>query len=252
MTSFSTSCVMQTAVEEYEHYSPSFFLSTPGSPEKRGVSSPMAHSISPSAKDEEMTSPSIWEYSTAEMSRYSSTQSSIVSARETQSFDRSLSPSPEALPWPDSARALSPSECSPSAYDMVTDTPTSPHGHRPGKTLHTDGVSTLFYPIKFFPRGPTSTFTKEVPHLQPLSEPFQSFVFSQTQTSPSLETWPAYSSTATTTVGLSSLQQQQDRSGGSTGNCRKAAAVAAATRTPRHPHHWFLPGKLFASAGTAS
>lgn len=224
------SSVMQTAVDE-DPYASSFFLAS------SKVSMTDSRDAGEISEDKEMTTPSsLWEYSAEDMSRYCSTQSSIL--ERPKPFDnRSTAPSPdtETSTWDDQC------QYSPSIYDSITDALPPPRSGSPPKQCHaTDTPKGLFLrPIQFRPRpsaapGPPPSRARE---RQPV-EPFQSFIFHQTPSSPSLETWTAFPPPAAPAPPA------------------RAASGPAVDVTRRPPQNtqmrasrpWFLRARLFGTA----
>ncbi|KAJ6470111.1 kinase-like domain-containing protein [Mycena vitilis] len=180
------SSVMQTAVDEEDPYASSFFLA--------GSKASMidAEDAGDASEDKEMTSPMMWGYSAEDMSRYCSTQSSFRALPKT--YDRSATPSPDteaASVWHDSCQFSS------SIYVSVTNTDAPPRSDAPQKPLAgaVPDVS-VRRPLRFFPRPATSSSPSSTQEGRPV-EPFQSFIYHQTPSSPSLETWTAFSPVAT-------------------------------------------------------
>jgi hypothetical protein len=212
------SSVMQTAVDD-DPYASSFFLA---------CSKLSMDDLGDTSEDKEMTSPS-WGYSPEEdMSRYCSTQSSILVRPKCLDNDRSATPSPdtEAAEWHDQC------QYPPSMLNSVTDS--TPSRSEPPKTTHPSDAAHAAprRPIQFFSRpsaasGPSKTQDGR------LLEPFQSFIFHQTPSSPSLETWTSFSPSPAATPPATS----------GPGNLARRPAGAQSRRP------WFLRAKLFGSAG---
>ncbi|KAJ7485292.1 kinase-like domain-containing protein [Mycena latifolia] len=218
------SSVMQTAVDDEDPYADSFFLAS------SKVSMADSDDLGVASEDKEMTSPG-WGYSAEEMSRYCSTRSSIL-VRPKLFDDRSATPSPdtEAAVWHDQCQyALS-------IYNVVTDAP--PSRSDPPKKSRADAAAAqpaLRRPVQFFPR-PASASGHPTEEGRPV-EPFQSFIFRQTPSSPSLETWAAFSPTPTSAPPAAA----------GPGNLARRAPGAQL----RSIRPWFLRAKLFGSAGDA-
>ncbi|KAJ7033682.1 kinase-like domain-containing protein [Mycena alexandri] len=215
------SSVMQTAVDD-DPYASSFFLAS------SKISMVDTEDLGVESEDKEMTSPMLWGYSAEDMSRYCSTQSSIP-VRPKIYDDRSATPSPdtEAAVWHDQCQFSS------SIYASVTDALPPPRSDLPKKT-HTDDTAKapLRRPLHFFPRSATASGPPLAGEGKSM-EPFQSFIFHQTPSSPSLETWSTFSPTTASTP---------------------PAAAGVPRRTPgaaplRVIRPWFLRAKLFGSSG---
>ena len=261
MESFSTgSSMMQTAIE-YDPYSSSFFLASAASESKPSIAMPSSFDLGTTAttEDKEMDSPSVWEYSMADLSSpsvYATTRSSMTGSiiAHDISFDtRPSTPSPDAIVWPEFHTQPLPqqSQHSPHVYALLTDAvppPRSSTSPSPSKKSH-DGklkASSIFNPIKFFPRSsPSSPLPQKAslsqgrqqpqPH-PPSPGPIPSRALNQTPSPPhNNQTWPELSSPRTTTPTTVPLTTQNR-------NCRRAAHI-------RSPRHWFSPGRLFASTG---
>ncbi|KAJ7100222.1 kinase-like domain-containing protein [Mycena belliarum] len=219
------SSVMQTAVDDLDPYASSFFLAS------SKVTMADSADLGEVSEDKEMSSPG-WGCSADEMSRYSSTRSSILVRPKRFDDDRSATPSPdtEAAAWHDQCQYAS------SIYQTVTDAP-PPRSEPHKKYARPDAASTdspLHHPIKFFAlpasaSGPPPAKDGRSDNL----EPFQSFIFHQTPSSPSLETWTAFSA--------SSPQTPHAAAGGS-GSLARGPHLRAI-------RPWFLRAKLFGSSG---
>ncbi|KAJ7778311.1 kinase-like domain-containing protein [Mycena metata] len=188
------SSVMQTAVDDDPYASSFFFASSK-------ISMVDTEDLGIESEDKEMTSPMLWGYSAEDMSRYCSTQSSIP-VRPKIYDDRSATPSPdtETAAWHDQCQFSS------SIYASVTDAPPPSRFDLPRKTHTGDTVNTpLRRPVQFFPRSANASGPPLAGEGQPM-EPFQSFIFHQTPSSPSLETWstfsPATAPTSPPTAGV--------------------------------------------------
>ncbi|KAJ7158294.1 kinase-like domain-containing protein [Mycena crocata] len=218
-TSASTSSsVMQTAVDE-DSYASSFFLAD------SKVSLANMDDFGDASEDEQMSSPGVWGYSAEDMSRYCSTQSSFL-VRPKVFDDRSATPSPDTeTVWHDQC------QFSPSIYGPVTDVHSFPRSAPPRKT-HTGDTVTA--PHRRLPR--LATASGPPPTQEQHMEPFQSFIFHHSPSSPSLETWSAFSPHA-------SAAAPAPPSGLVPGPRRPAGAQLRAIRP------WFLRAKLFGSAG---
>ncbi|KAJ7108513.1 kinase-like domain-containing protein [Mycena epipterygia] len=216
----STSSVMQTAVDD-DSYASSFFL----------ASSKISEDVGDGSNDKEMTSPEMWEYSAEDMSRYCSTQSSIA-VRPKLFDDRSAAPSPDT-----ETAAWHRCQYAPSIIcDSVTDA-NPPSRSEPPKKAHMGYTAQvpLRRPIHFFPRAPNASGPPPTQKGHAV-EPFQSFIFHQTPSSPSLETWTAFSPSAT------SASPEAPGPGSSS---RRPAQLRAI-------RPWFFRAKLFGSSGGSS
>ncbi|KAJ6595837.1 kinase-like domain-containing protein [Mycena vulgaris] len=164
------------------------------------------------------------------MSRYCSIQSSILVRPKLFDNDRSATPSPdtEAAVWQDQCQYSS------SIYHTVTDS--IPSRSEPAKIWHPSDAaqSPLRRPAQFFPRASAVSSPPQTQEGRPV-EPFQSFIFNQTPSSPSLETWTAFSSSPTSAPHAAS---------GPGNVARRPAGGQLRSIRP-----WFLRAKLFGSAG---
>ncbi|KAJ7269877.1 kinase-like domain-containing protein [Mycena rebaudengoi] len=173
------SSAMQTAVDD--PYASSFFLAS----SKASITMPDSVDLGEESEDKAMGSPSPWGYSAQDISRYSSTRSSILICPK--QYDKSATPpSPtESSRWHDQC------QYSPSILGFVTDA--YPQRAAPPKKPSTgDAVRVpVLHSLQLFPRasaasGPPPTQERHA------AEPFQSFIFHQTPSSPSLENWTAF------------------------------------------------------------
>ncbi|KAJ7683023.1 kinase-like domain-containing protein [Mycena rosella] len=212
------SSAMQTAVDDIDDpYASSFLASS-----KVTMGDSDCEDLGDGSEDKEMTSP--WGCSAEDMSRYCSTRSSIIVRPKRFDDDRSATPSPdtEAAVWHDQCQYAS------SVYHSITDAPPS-RSDAPPKS-HPSDAAPQRRPVQFFPRpasGPPPT-QQGYP-----VEPFQSFIFHQTPSSPSLETWTAFSP----------AQTSAPPSGPGYLARRPAGAPLRAIRP------WFLRAKLFGATG---
>ncbi|KAK7039485.1 Serine/threonine protein kinase [Favolaschia claudopus] len=220
------SSAMQTAVDD-DLYTSSFFLAD------SKASMLDSEGVEFASEDKEMTSPLAWQYSTEDMSRYCSTQSSFQPPKAYG--DRSATPSPDTdtAAWHDSCQFSSP------IYTFDTDPIPIPVRPNPPKKTHTGGTikaaAPARRPLHFFPR-PAPASDPPSPSTEGHSmEPYQSFVFHQTPSSPSLETWSAFSSSATSSPTSAA---------GRTADLRRTAGAPLRVIRP-----WLLRTKLFGSAG---
>lgn len=207
-----------------------------------------------------MSSPTVWVYTTAQVSRSSSMYSSTKNSYTTTniSFDhRSSAPSPEPIDWsevssqskekdpPKSQQSLS--LYMTNAADISLPPPTRPLSPAK-KSLETKLKATLFTPLKFFPRhssgqtfvesvGTASTLVQEME--RPSVEPFTAMALCQptpvSQTFPNHQSqWadirPPFNFAKTAPIPIPQTQ----------GSCRKSST--------HHTRHWFLPSKLFTSS----
>ncbi|KAF7351204.1 Serine/threonine protein kinase [Mycena sanguinolenta] len=217
------SSVMQTAVDEEDPYASSFFFAS----SKASVID--SEDVGIASEDKEMTSPLLWEYSAEDMSRYCSTQSSFP--MQPKIYNRSATPSPdtETGSWNDSCQFSS------SIYTSDTDA-VPPRSDPPKKsnTGDTVKVAPLRRPPHFFPRSATASPTQE--GRKHAVDPFQSFIFHQTPSSPSLETWTAFSPSPTPAPTATAG--------------RPADLPKRPTGAPlRVIRPWLLRARLFGSAG---
>ncbi|KAJ7512734.1 kinase-like domain-containing protein [Mycena galericulata] len=222
------SSVMQTAVDD-DSYASSFFLA--------GSKVSMTDSRDPGgvSNDKEMTSPlSLWEYSAEDMSRYCSTQSSILV--QSKAFDdRSATPSPdtETSAWHDQRQYSS------SIYSSITDAIPPPRSDASKKPcVHDTPKAPFLRPVHFFPRASAASGPPPTQERQSV-EPFQSFIFHQTPSSPSLETWTSFSPSATPAPPVSAA------AGPGGGDPFRKAPAGAQLRSIRP---WFLRAKLFGAS----
>ncbi|KAJ7267015.1 kinase-like domain-containing protein [Mycena haematopus] len=219
------SSVMQTAVDEEDPYASSFFLAS----SKASVIA--SEDVRVATEDQEMSSPLLWAYSAEDMSRYCSTQSSFHVRPKT--YDRSATPSPdtEATSWHDSCQFSS------SIYTSDTDAVPPSRPDPPKKTNTSDTVKVVppRRPLHFFPQSATASDSPSTPERRSV-EPFQSFIFHQTPSSPSLETWSAFSPSPTPTPAAAAERPAD----------LHWRPVGAPLRVIRP---WFLRAKLFGSAG---
>ncbi|KAJ6588901.1 kinase-like domain-containing protein [Mycena capillaripes] len=213
------SSVMQTAVDD-DPYASSFFLAS----SKASCSMIDSEDIGVPSEDKEMTSP-MW---AEDMSRYCSTESSFQV--QPNAYDRSASPSPdtETAEWHGSCQFSS------SIYISITDA--APPRSDPPKKSHTGDTlkAPLRRPLRFFPRSATASSPSSPQEGQPV-EPFQSFIYHQTPSSPSLETWTAFSASPT---------PEPRATAGGPGSMRHPAGAPSRVMRP-----WFLRAKLFGSGG---
>ncbi|KAJ6627818.1 kinase-like domain-containing protein [Mycena sp. CBHHK59/15] len=144
------SSAMQTAVDDDES---SFFHAS------SKVSMGEAEDSAVSTEDKEMTSPSLWGYSAEDMSRYCSTQSSIL-VRLKQFDDRSASPSPDTMSWvdqcpphPKTRTLATPSKC-PSSTRSSSSLAPRPHRalRRRRKGALRNHFSRLYFIRRLLPR----------------------------------------------------------------------------------------------------
>lgn len=237
--------MMQTAVE-YDPYSPSFFLT---SAVTESSAMQMANASAISMDDKEMISPSVWTSSATEMSSpsiYSSSGSSIDS--RDMSFTRSTTPSPDTL-WSDYRTQVQclppsqPSQHSASIFSAMTDVlpPSRPSNPAPQKS-HDGGskhkTTSIFNPIKFFPRASPPPSTPPPPnstlsHGRHSSEPYAA--------TPGNKAYPP----APLPPAWSFVPQSKTQPP----NALQFAAQDRRVSPFRSPRYWFTPGKFFASTG---
>lgn len=267
------SSIMQTAVEypSAVYATESFFGNSIAHP--IAVAKSVHLGDSGLMEDKEMTSPTLWVFSTAQVSQVSSMYSSTKNSYTTThiSFDhRSSAPSPEPIDWSDMSSHSEEKEPPKSQQSLslyMTNAadvfipiippirPLSPAK----KSLETKLKATLFTPLKFFPRyssgqtlvesmgagtgSTSSSLVKELDSRSPVApitslalcpSPPVSETFSNLQYH-----WADVSSLNTTKSSPIPIPQAQ-------GSRRKSSAVVV------HARHWFLPSKLFASSFGAS
>ncbi|RDB30660.1 Negative regulator of sexual conjugation and meiosis [Hypsizygus marmoreus] len=251
-TSRSTgTSMMQTAVE-YDPYASSFFFASAASESKVSMAHPV--SITASFNDKEMTSPSIWNFSATGMSSpsaYSSSGSSVDSGE--MAFTRSETPSPNTA-WSEYRTQVQclphsqPSQPSPSVYAIMTDVipPSRPSLSIFASKKSHDGskrkASSIFNPIKFFPRSPPSTPPPSPPNPpQPYRRDRDAESRAATQSNQEALAAPFAAPWAHVPTPQGSLQHTTHE-----------VQHTPQDQRPSHfrsPRHWFMSGKFFAYAG---
>ncbi|KAF5386445.1 hypothetical protein D9757_005847 [Collybiopsis confluens] len=179
-SSSSGSSIMQTAVEYPADGYPAESLYGTSMPHPIALAQSVRLGDSGHSQDKEMTSPTVWDQSATEISRissgsvYSSTKNSYTTTHI--SFDhRSSAPSPEPVDWSEVSspyKEIPTAESQPSlslymtnAADISFPLPLIIPPARPlsptKKSLETKFKATLFTPLKFFPRHPHQSSTRE-------------------------------------------------------------------------------------------
>lgn len=264
MASTKTS-IMQTAVE-YDPYSSSFFLASPTSNSYTSINMPvsMLPSVT-SLDDKQMDSPTIWASSATEMSS-PSVYSSGSSSTDSMKFTRSTTPSPDTV-WSGSGFRAEveclppspPSQTSSPVCDVMTNvlSPSRASVYLPKRSYDSGDVSpsarieigtatastkpkatSIFNPIKFFPRVSSPTPSASQPTTNTGSQPRHT---SEPPTTPPCDKTP-HAPPFPTPWSVVSPQGESSRA-------RPSAQRDRRISTFRSPRNWFTPGKFFASTG---
>lgn len=240
------SSMMHTAIE-YFPYGSSYFIASPVSQSQASIVMPGSFDLgTPENKDMELSS--TWDYSATEISypsRYPSNNNSIVSCH--MSFATSKTPSLDSIPWPQFQMASQHSQrCIPGQYSSSSHFPPATIIALPASVV-TPPVkpspdnkfkgSSIFNPIKFFPRSPPSSssstskgtsFTTRGRHSTDLFPSNQAAL-----QPPQVPMWSGLPG-----AGPDAPLVSQDR------NCRRSAHFRSARQ-------WFMPGKFFTSTGAS-